>query len=139
MSNTRHPHLLEVKFHRISNQGTSSITYGYSPPQPDVNPSLVSLCGQAEKEVFALEATLGKLAEKNGQFRASFRSAESEAMAAEKDAARAALDRAYDKLKLKRSQEQLLAAEVEQHEQRRANIAAEQVRPAGMGGGNADC
>jgi hypothetical protein len=83
---------------------------------------------QAEKEVRALEATLSKLAEKNGQFRSSFRSAESEQMAVEKEKARAQLDRAYDKLKVKRSEEALVATEIEQQEDRKANLAMEQVR-----------
>jgi hypothetical protein len=59
---------------------------------------------QAEKDIRALETTLRKLAEKIGQFRSS---AESEAMAAEKESARAQLDRAYDKLKVKQSKEAL--------------------------------
>ena len=68
---------------------------------------------QAEKEVKALEATLDKLVGTNRAFRSSFRPATDREALSEQAALREKLDRSYDRLKFKRSEERQLAQDLE--------------------------
>lgn len=80
---------------------------------------------KAEKEVRALESTLGKLNEKNNVFRTSLRRADDGDMLRERGTLREKLDHAYDKMKFKRGEERALQQDLERHDARLASLADE--------------
>ncbi|CAD7704050.1 unnamed protein product, partial [Ostreobium quekettii] len=71
---------------------------------------------KGEKEVQALQQTLEKLLDANNQLGASFRRVPNEASLKERMDLRERLDRAYDKLKFKRTEEMNIAADIQQAE-----------------------
>mmetsp|Transcript_5315 Transcript_5315/g.17662 ORF Transcript_5315/g.17662 Transcript_5315/m.17662 type:complete len:868 (+) Transcript_5315:644-3247(+) len=83
---------------------------------------------KAEKEVRALEATLGKMNEKNSMYRGSFRRVEDAGALAQRAELREKLDRAYDKMKFKRNEERALQQDVEQLDARLRNAGQESMR-----------
>ena len=80
---------------------------------------------KAEKEVRALESTLGKLNEKNNVYRTSLRRADDGDMLRERGTLREKLDHAYDKMKFKRGEERALQQDLERHDARLAGLADE--------------
>jgi hypothetical protein len=78
---------------------------------------------KAEKEVRALESTLGKLNEKNNVYRTSLRRADDGDMLKERGTLREKLDHAYDKMKFKRGEERALQQDLERHDARLGTLA----------------
>ncbi|KAJ9515479.1 hypothetical protein QJQ45_016481 [Haematococcus lacustris] len=81
---------------------------------------------RAEKEVAALEATLLQLVGANGKLGASYRKVEGGTAHTERAQLREKLDRVYDKLKYKRQEETLLAADCSQLGAQLNNLADQQ-------------
>lgn len=80
---------------------------------------------KAEKEVRALESTLGKLNEKNHVYRTSLRRADDGDALQERGTLREKLDHSYDKMKFKRGEERALQQDLERHDARLASLADE--------------
>lgn len=76
----------------------------------------------------ALENTLGKLNSTNNGFRSSFRSVDQSDADREKKTLRDRLDKAYDKLKVKRGTERALRVDVEKAEDTLASLQTEEQR-----------
>lgn len=74
----------------------------------------------------ALEATLGQLMQANGAYGNTFKKVDTRTSFAERAALRERLDKAYDRLKFKRQEEAVTAAECGQINGRLANLSAEQ-------------
>jgi len=81
---------------------------------------------KAEKEVAALEATLLQCVGSNGQYASSFVKVDSNSAFKERAVLRERLDRVYDKLKFKRQEEAVLAADCAQLSSRLASLNAGQ-------------
>ncbi|KAF5827559.1 coiled-coil domain-containing protein 39 [Dunaliella salina] len=81
---------------------------------------------KAEKEVAALEATLLQCVGSNGQYASSFVKVDSSSAFKERAVLRERLDRVYDKLKFKRQEEAVLAADCAQLSSRLASLTAGQ-------------
>lgn len=82
---------------------------------------------KAEKEVKALETTLGKINQKNNVFRGSIKPVKDDGDDAltERAALREKLDNAYDKMKFKREEEATLQRDLEASEDRMRRLAEE--------------
>ena len=87
--------------------------------------ALDSEIAKAEKEVGALEATLNKLLDKNKAYRTSFRRVDQNQMMHMTSTLRNKLDKAYDKMKLKRIEERSLQEDLDQSEHRLSDMSAE--------------
>ncbi|CAG9467503.1 unnamed protein product [Pedinophyceae sp. YPF-701] len=83
---------------------------------------------KAEKEVRALETTLERLNGTNNNFRASLRTAEAEQVAAEQSELRERLDRAYDRVKIKRGAEKELRRDMAQVQEHLEQLTREEQR-----------
>ncbi|KAK9820385.1 hypothetical protein WJX72_009778 [[Myrmecia] bisecta] len=83
---------------------------------------------KAEKEVQGLEAALAKLNGTNLDLSASFRRVDDEQAYAERSALRDQLDKAYDALKFKRTEERQVVEDVAQARARLDNLAAEEAQ-----------
>ncbi|GBG72241.1 hypothetical protein CBR_g11171 [Chara braunii] len=81
---------------------------------------------QAEKETRALEVSLAQLNEQNNLFRSSFRPVENAKLKEEQNQLRAMLDKAYDQLKLERTEERLLIQELQRLDNRLDEMAKEE-------------
>lgn len=80
---------------------------------------------RAEKEVQALETTLLQLVSANGNFTQTFKKVDSKSSVEERAALRDKLDRAYDKLKFKRSEESVVSSDLQQLEARLGSMSVE--------------
>lgn len=80
---------------------------------------------RAEKEVQALEATLMQLMTANSAYGSTFKKVDSKASVEERAVLREKLDRAYDKLKCKRTEEVTVNSDLQQLEARLGEVAAE--------------
>uniref|UniRef100_A0A061QV58 Flagella associated protein n=1 Tax=Tetraselmis sp. GSL018 TaxID=582737 RepID=A0A061QV58_9CHLO len=83
---------------------------------------------KAEKEVRALEKSLEKLSTRNSSYAKSFRRIDEQQGYEERTALRQKLDRAYDKLKLKRSEEKNVAGDIEASELKLKNLEMERAQ-----------
>lgn len=82
---------------------------------------------RAEKEVRALEATLGKLTDKNNMFRDTGKVVKDANQLQEKADLRAKLDKTYDRMKQKREEEKALRGDLEAMQGREAALSAEEL------------
>eukprot|EP00854_Cymbomonas_tetramitiformis_P008918 gene8918-10568_t len=81
---------------------------------------------KAEAEVRALEATLGKLNDKNTMYRTSFKPVGDKERLDQRAQLREKLDRAYDRMKFKRNEERSLQHDLEQIDSRLTNMQQEE-------------
>lgn len=81
---------------------------------------------KAEKEVRQLEKTLGKLNDKNNEFRTSFRKLSDKEAASEQEGLQRKLDATYDTLKHKEEEQRQLQLDLEQQESALSNMHSEE-------------
>mmetsp|Transcript_5711 Transcript_5711/g.6544 ORF Transcript_5711/g.6544 Transcript_5711/m.6544 type:complete len:927 (+) Transcript_5711:140-2920(+) len=81
---------------------------------------------KAEKEVRALEKTLGKLGDKNSMYRNSFKPVGDNDKLQQRAQLRERLDRAYDRMKFKRNEERSLQHDLEHIELRLSTVTQEE-------------